>query len=348
MSDKQVSQNTQNDARYRIGAVSRLTGVPTDTLRVWERRYTVVEPKRTEGGSRLYSQEDVVKLGLIKRLVNAGHAIGTVANLSLEQLEQRAMSTQLPGQSGQLLDLPTEPLNVVVIGATLAVRLQASFVASDSALNLVAAYERREDLNRIKPKQKVDILILELATLNRNDVANLQHTRKACAAQRLIVVYGYGETATLGLLKHLGITALRLPVTWEDLSRHCVTEQPPARPATNTVAFENAHGTRIPDRLFTDQQLAKVSTASVTVKCECPHHLADLLVGITRFEQYSAECENRNESDAAVHAYLHATTAHVRATLETALHKLVQIEGLDITPIGPAVKMNQSHQNGSA
>ena len=87
---------TENhQSHYRIGAVSRLTGIPPDTLRVWERRYSLVTPLRSEGGGRLYSQEDVTRLGVIKRLVDSGHAIGTIAELTLEQLHQRIAETRL-------------------------------------------------------------------------------------------------------------------------------------------------------------------------------------------------------------------------------------------------------------
>ena len=72
-----------NSPTYRIGAVSRLTGVPADTLRVWERRYSVVTPYRAESGTRLYGPEDVGRLTLIKRLVDRGDAISSVANLTL-------------------------------------------------------------------------------------------------------------------------------------------------------------------------------------------------------------------------------------------------------------------------
>ena len=76
-------------SKYRIGAVSRLTGIPQDTIRVWERRYNVVRPQRSEGGDRLYSRDDITRLTLIRRLVDAGNAIGTVARLSLKQLQKR-------------------------------------------------------------------------------------------------------------------------------------------------------------------------------------------------------------------------------------------------------------------
>ena len=47
---------------YRIGAVARLTGISPDTLRIWERRYDIVDPQRTPKGGRLYSQQDVTRL----------------------------------------------------------------------------------------------------------------------------------------------------------------------------------------------------------------------------------------------------------------------------------------------
>lgn len=69
------------EPRYRIGAVARLTGVSTHALRVWERRYGTVHPFRSEGGDRLYSEADVQRLRLIKRLLGMGHAIGELGRL---------------------------------------------------------------------------------------------------------------------------------------------------------------------------------------------------------------------------------------------------------------------------
>ena len=57
---------------------------------------------------------------------------------------------------------------------------------------------------------------------------------------------------------------------------------------------------------------------------------------MSRFEQYSEECENRTREDAALHAYLHQTTARARLMLEETLVKLIEVEGLDID--APAVE----------
>jgi DNA-binding transcriptional MerR regulator len=74
--------------RYRIGAVTRLTGLSADVVRVWERRYGAVRPSRSEGGSRLYSESDVARLRRLRQAVERGHSIGQVARLAEDELER--------------------------------------------------------------------------------------------------------------------------------------------------------------------------------------------------------------------------------------------------------------------
>src|SRR6187431_896410 len=97
------------EARYRIGAAARLAGVSTHALRVWERRYGVPTPGRSEGGARLYSDAEVDRLRLFKRAVDRGHAIGQIATLGQTELERLAggPSTVAAGRAetaGELLD----------------------------------------------------------------------------------------------------------------------------------------------------------------------------------------------------------------------------------------------------
>ncbi len=66
--------------------MARRTGLSTHVLRAWERRYGAVEPKRSGGATRVYDDADVLKLRLLKRLTESGHAIGRVARLSTEEL----------------------------------------------------------------------------------------------------------------------------------------------------------------------------------------------------------------------------------------------------------------------
>jgi hypothetical protein len=58
----------------------------------------------------------------------------------------------------------------------------------------------------------------------------------------------------------------------------------------------------------------------------------DLVSSLAAFEEYSEECEIRHVDDAALHAYLHASTAHARSIMETALAKVVAAEGIPVVP----------------
>jgi MerR family transcriptional regulator, light-induced transcriptional regulator len=93
------------DARYQIGAVARVTGLSTHTLRVWERRYGVVTPARTPGGSRVYSDADVNKLRLLKRLTGEGHSIGRIAHLSINELRDM-IGDERPGRGAGEAAMP--------------------------------------------------------------------------------------------------------------------------------------------------------------------------------------------------------------------------------------------------
>jgi len=73
---------------HPIQVVARRTGLSADVIRVWERRYGVVDPERASNSRRLYSDEDVEKLIMLRRATSAGRRIGDVANLPIEQLQE--------------------------------------------------------------------------------------------------------------------------------------------------------------------------------------------------------------------------------------------------------------------
>lgn len=58
----------------RIGELARRAGVPTATLRAWERRYGVPSPGRGESGYRLYGPRDEAELRRMKELIDGGLA----------------------------------------------------------------------------------------------------------------------------------------------------------------------------------------------------------------------------------------------------------------------------------
>lgn len=94
--------------RHPIQVVARRTGLSADVLRAWEKRYGVVAPARSDGGRRLYSDDDIELLRLLHRATTAGRNIGQVAELSRPELEAlvREDEVEAPPAGEELEDLP--------------------------------------------------------------------------------------------------------------------------------------------------------------------------------------------------------------------------------------------------
>jgi hypothetical protein len=74
--------------------------------------------------------------------------------------------------------------------------------------------------------------------------------------------------------------------------------------------------------------LAEFAGQSSTMACECPRHVAELLVQLSHFEAYSAQCASRGAADAELHAHLGRVAAASRARFEDALEQVALHEGL--------------------
>jgi DNA-binding transcriptional MerR regulator/methylmalonyl-CoA mutase cobalamin-binding subunit len=78
------------EPQFTIAAVERDVGLSKDVLRVWERRYGFPVPNRDPHGERLYPAEQVLRLRLIKRLMDLGHRPGRLMSTPAEELEALA------------------------------------------------------------------------------------------------------------------------------------------------------------------------------------------------------------------------------------------------------------------
>jgi DNA-binding transcriptional MerR regulator len=81
-------QHADPAALYNIGVVSRMTGIPVATLRVWERRYGFPTSERTDGGHRIYSEHEVQRLRWVKERIDEGMQTGQAVR-ALEHLEAK-------------------------------------------------------------------------------------------------------------------------------------------------------------------------------------------------------------------------------------------------------------------
>ena len=88
-----------NEAVYNIGVVARMTDIPENTLRVWERRYGFPKSVRTEGGHRLFSPHEVARIKWVKEQMNDGMQISNAIR-ALEQTEQDGLFPNLSSNAG--------------------------------------------------------------------------------------------------------------------------------------------------------------------------------------------------------------------------------------------------------
>lgn len=82
-------------ALYSIKDMERITGVKAHTIRIWEKRYGIVEPARSESNIRLYCDMEVKKLLNISILLRHGYKISKVAEFGQEELARKVMEVSM-------------------------------------------------------------------------------------------------------------------------------------------------------------------------------------------------------------------------------------------------------------
>lgn len=325
-------QGTRNKAeqRYGIGAVARLTGLTDHTIRVWERRYEAVVAERAANGRRRYTAQDVEKLGLLKRLTDHGISISHIANDTVEALRERAQS--ISGMSDATVP---ERIRVAILGDYLPNRLRSA--NTDLApLEILVADSSRErfvaDLGRHSP----EVLVIEAPVLDREAIKQIKNLMRDHRATGGVIVYNFGASPDVERARAANLVVTRAPVDVDEIRAaviRAISRSPstarPAVPQQPPLSAEWQFSGPVEPRRFNQQQLATLASASTAIDCECPHHLAELVRDLSAFEIYSANCANRNDDDAALHRYLHQTTAQARALIEIALEKVAEAEGID-------------------
>ena len=334
-------QNTFNPAssalpRYRSGAVARMVRIPVATLRIWERRYQVVGPTLTDSGHRLYSGADVERLLLIKQLVDRGHAIGSLARLPMAGLLEIADArAALDAPAGAL---PPTRTRTALIGLGLPRRLGALPLARVATWADLASAD--QDSAELAPADAAgpgtplaaDLLVAELPTLQPDTATRLLALMRRLGVTHAVVLYGFGPEAVAQRLRRAGCRLQRLPL--DDAALQALVGEIVASPAAAATGQPAAPlavpAGGVPPRRFDDEALAQLAAASGTMACECPRHVAELVMLLGHFETYSAECVNRGPDDAALHTHLQRVAGTARAMFEDALLRVAEAEALPL------------------
>ncbi len=72
--------------RYSINDLEKITGIKAHTIRIWEKRYNVVDPERTDTNIRFYNDEDLKKLLNISTLNKHGFKISEIVKMGTDRL----------------------------------------------------------------------------------------------------------------------------------------------------------------------------------------------------------------------------------------------------------------------
>ena len=305
--------------QYTIGVVARRTQTHTETLRVWERRYALVVPGRSDTGRRLYSEADIIKISLVKQLTDAGHPVSALAKLSIDALRERlnAPGAELLGKKPGKLS----KCRVLFMNESLRLRVGRDLMQF-SDIEIID--QARADELAVSAKN-ADLLIMDLATVNDDSLDKVQQSLAQTGCAAALLIFNFGTKTAVSQLERAGVPCLKGAFTAAEIHRACLSAIKPS----STASAAPARPAVVPPR-FDAAQLARLVGISSTIACECPNQLAELIVSLNAFERYSSECANRDDKDAQLHAQLGESAGLARVILEESLSRLIEIEGIVI------------------
>ena len=323
-------QTNQARPTFRSGAVARMAGMPVATLRIWEQRYQAARPTTAASGHRLYLAADVERVILLRRLTEQGHAIRLLAALETTQLHEMMQPPEAPRQTA---------LRAIVVGQALARRLRRLCDRQPwaPALQIVAAFDTLAEATQAadhSARPAVNLLLWQAASLQPGAQQELRIAQDAWRARATAVVYRYSSAEGRAELTGSGVAVLHEPSDDDSLGQWLASFQ-----VTNQQAGKT--DPTISSPRFDDAALTEFAGLSSAVACECPSHLAQLLLQISNFETYSGDCVNRNAADAKLHTYLQQVAGAARMLFETALEHVAIAEGLPL-PLAKITKIGRA------
>jgi DNA-binding transcriptional MerR regulator len=297
-----------DDDLYRIGTIANLTGIAVERLRAWERRYGL-EPAHKAGKTRFYSHSQLERLQLIKRLIDQGHPISTLAELDEDALVAR-LNTQRQAR--------LQPASAGLIGPNLLVlEQQQQHSVPGSRLDVRARWANLDAFaDERSGVDGLDVVILQIPVLLTEGVEKVSRFQPDA---RVVAIYQFATPKHLAAVQELGIPTLQWPVSWAEIEH-----------AAATTAGMPLRAARAAARRFTDEELIAIA-ASSSDPSRCPAHLVELISNLNAFAEYSLNCVE-DSGDPALYERVHTDTTQARAQLELALEALVDAELLLATP----------------
>lgn len=314
---------TGQKGQFRSGVAARLAGVPVETLRVWERRYGITGKSQDVGAHRLYRQEDIDRLILLKRLVDLGQSIGTIAQLDIPALEKIQSSLIALSKAGGNRSAH-QPTQIALIGSVLGSSVFKEALESER-LRVSVQARSLSQLEAANAAAELDALFIEVPTLLDNTAEEIRQSAELFGIKRIVLFYRFAPNALIRKLRLQGYSVVRMPFDAQEVVMLCGALLNRELPA-DVVAPERAIEKDMSDPKFSTETLLRLTQVKSGVYCECPSQLADLLISVTAFERYSAQCASQTPEDAALHRQLESDAAKVRTILEASITEVIRHE----------------------
>ncbi len=289
---------------YRIGTVAQLTGIAVERLRAWERRYGLA-PAHRAGKTRFYSASQLALLTKIKRLIDAGQPIGSLVELSDQQLDERQSATTVT---------PGQPARTGIIGPNLLVLEQQQ--GEDLRIQIAARWANLEAFTRDRlGVEALDAVVVQTPVLSPDPVERIgEHFPDA----QVVVLYQFGTANHLAALEARGIPTLKWPTPWQEIENAVASVHSPA----------DARGKAV-SRRFSDEELVAIAASTLSDPTGCPQHLVELISQLNAFADYSLSLSDGPDP---LLEGIHVDATEARAHLERALEALAMAEGLIASP----------------
>ena len=310
---------------YGIGTVARLTGLKSDTLRVWERRYGLGASYKSPTGRRQYTQSDLDHLQLVSALVKQGIRIGEIASsdrktleVLIEQQEHLSPSRPVP---------PAKP-RVVFLGADLCQWVDGHQGCISGASALLARMSVEDAVLSLNSEESADILVVHCPSLTLPQINGVNTIAERLSVRRTIVLYQFGNDQWLAELERLGHSAFKYPIEPSQLAFEIGRSQVEKETAEGIGNLSDLMPAK--PRVFSDAALRAAAQEKIVLDCECPRHLSELIKSLNEFEAYSSACSVDNWKDAAIHASIYAYTCQARHLMEKALQSALEGRTLNV------------------
>jgi hypothetical protein len=183
-------------------------------------------------------------------------------------------------------------------------------------------------------KVKVDALVADLELLGANPEVALAEFERVLQPELTVIVYAFAKWEVIERLRGPRRQLMRAPISARSLRSNMLglivkhlTQNPAKAVVTPLETGLMRLEQQAPMRRYNDAQLAALQDVRSAIDCECPNQVADLVLTLTAFETYSAQCQNKNEKDAQMHRLLARVTGHARAVY--GLKELCAFENID-------------------